>query len=53
MKQPAFKKLPTNKDVKGFANTNLIMKNGLLIGCHNNLNDKLLVYLFEKTEDFL
>jgi len=53
MKQPGFKKVKFKEDIKGFNNTNLIMKNGLLIGCHNNLNDKLLVYLFEKTNEFL
>lgn len=53
MKQPGFKKTHFNKDYKGFANTDLIMKNGLLIGCHNNLNDDLLDYLFEKTNEFL
>jgi|TARA_B110000967_G_C18850499_1_gene544348 CDP-6-deoxy-D-xylo-4-hexulose-3-dehydrase len=49
LRHPAFKNLtsPRNK-LKNFVNSDYIMKHGLLIGCHQGLNEKNLNFIHQK-----
>jgi CDP-6-deoxy-D-xylo-4-hexulose-3-dehydrase len=54
LRHPAFKKLISSKNnVNLFKNSDFIMENGLLIGCHQGLNKKNLIYVHSKIENFL
>ncbi len=54
LRHPAFKNLKSSKNkVKSFKNSDYIMKNGLLIGCHQGLNKKNINYIHSKINLFL
>ena len=54
LRQPAFKNLKSNKNkINSFKNSDFIMKNGLLIGCHQGLNKKKIEYIHSKIQKFL
>tara|TARA_B100001057_G_C22862923_1_gene955336 strand:+ start:2737 stop:3930 length:1194 start_codon:yes stop_codon:yes gene_type:complete len=54
LRHPAFKKLKSNKNkIKSFKNSDYIMKNGLLIGCHQGLSKKNIVFIHKKISQFL
>ena len=48
MKNKKFKKIK-----KCSVNSDNIMKNGILIGCHQGLNDKEINYIFKSINSFL
>ena len=54
LRHPGFKNL-INKDNKlnSFPGADYIMKNGILIGCHQGLNKKQLIYIHEKILKFI
>jgi CDP-4-dehydro-6-deoxyglucose reductase, E1 len=45
LRQPGFKYLKKNKNVKNFPIADDVMKNGILIACHHGLNQKMLNHL--------
>ena len=54
LRHPAFKKLKSSKNkLNSFKNSDYIMKNGLLIGCHQGLNKKKIYYIHHKIRQFL
>ena len=54
LRHPAFKKLKSSKNkLNSFKNSDYIMKNGLLIGCHQGLNKKKIHYIHHKIRQFL
>ena len=54
LRHPAFKYLKSKRnDPNSFKNSDYIMKNGLLIGCHQGLNKKNIVYIHNKLNYFL
>ncbi len=53
LKQPAFKKIPHRKAVATFPNTDLVMKNGLVVGCHQGLEEDQITYMLERFANFL
>ena len=54
LRHPAFKNLKSNKNkINSFKNSDFIMKNGLLIGCHQGLNKKKIEYIHSKIQKFL
>ena len=54
LRHPAFKYLKSKRnDPNSFKNSDYIMKNGLLIGCHQGLNKKNIVYIHNKLDYFL
>ncbi len=54
LRHPAFKKLKSSKNkLNSFKNSDYIMKNGLLIGCHQGLNKKKIYYIHHKIKQFL
>ena len=54
LRHPAFRFLITKKNkIKYFKNSDFIMKNGLLIGCHQGLNLKKLDYIHKCISNFI
>lgn len=53
LKQPAFKNIKKRNTKPVFPNTELIMKNGLVVASHHGLNEKHMNYLKEKFTEFL
>ena len=54
LRHPAFKNLKSSKNkIKSFKNSDYIMKNGLLIGCHQGLDKKNIDYIHSKINSFL
>ena len=54
LRHPAFAKLVSKKNkLKAFANSDYIMKNGLLIGCHQGLETKSINYIHNVILKFL
>lgn len=54
LRHPAFNFLISKKNkLKNFRNSDYIMKNGLLIGCHQGLRYKDIKYIHKKIQDFI
>jgi len=54
LRHPGFKNLNTKRNkINSFKNSDYIMKNGLLIGCHQGLNKNDLKYIHNKINIFL
>tara|TARA_Y100000591_G_scaffold332878_1_gene372074 strand:+ start:1597 stop:2790 length:1194 start_codon:yes stop_codon:yes gene_type:complete len=54
LRHPAFKKLQSSKNkLNSFKNSDYIMKNGLLIGCHQGLDRKKIDYIHYKISKFI
>ena len=54
LKHPAFKNLISNRNkINKFKNSDYIMRNGILIGCHQGLNLKHLDYIHNKIIKFI
>jgi CDP-6-deoxy-D-xylo-4-hexulose-3-dehydrase len=53
LKQPAFKQIPYKIHKNGSEITETVMKRGLLIGCHQGMNDELLNRMKEVFTNFL
>ena len=54
LRHPAFKNLKSkNNNVSSFSNADYIMRNGLLIGCHQGLNIKHIKYIHLMITSFL
>ncbi len=54
LRHPAFKNLISNRNkINSFKNSDYIMKNGLLIGCHQGLNTDKIKYIHQKINKFL
>lgn len=53
LRQPAFTKMPHKIDKGGFKNTDIIMKQGFVIGCHHGMTRDHLNRLKELFNDFL
>ena len=53
LRQPIMKNKKFKKIKKCSVNSDNIMKNGILIGCHQGLNDKEIKYIFKSINSFL
>ena len=54
LRHPAFRNLISSKNkLNSFKNSDYIMKNGLLIGCHQGLSKKQIEYIHSKIRKFL
>ena len=53
MRHPAFKELKYYNKKNNYPNSDYIMENGLLIGCHQGLNLSNLRYIHSVIEKFL
>ncbi len=54
LRHPAFSNLVNNRNkINSFKNADYIMKNGLLIGCHQGLKQKDIAFIHKKISQFL
>ena len=53
LRQPIMKNKNFKKVKDASINSDNIMKNGILIGCHQGLNEKEINYVFKCVKDFL
>ncbi len=54
LRHPAFKNLINSKNkINGFRNSDYIMRNGILIGCHQGLNSKNINYIHNCIKSFI
>jgi CDP-6-deoxy-D-xylo-4-hexulose-3-dehydrase len=53
LRQPGFKNIRHKGDVNSFINSDFIMKNGILLGCHHGLNDKMFKHVHDSIKLFL
>ena len=54
LRHPAFRIIKSKKNItKSFHNSDYIMKNGLLVGCHQGLRDKEIKYMHKIINKFI
>ena len=54
LRHPDFSNLVNNRNkINSFKNADYIMKNGLLIGCHQGLKQKDIAFIHKKISQFL
>lgn len=53
LRQPGFKKIKCKGKASDFKNSDLIMKNGILIGCHHGLKKAHLEHIYSSFREFL
>ena len=54
LRHPAFKNIISNRNkLNSFKNSDYIMKNGILIGCHQGLSLKNIIYIHKQINIFL
>ena len=53
LRQPGFKKIKAKKSKLGYPETDLVMKNGMLVGCHQGISKKMMSHLLISIKIFL
>lgn len=53
LKQPAYKKIPRRLAAPSYPNTERVMKNAMVVGCHQGLSGEQIKYLESMFEEFL
>lgn len=53
LRQPLLKKIKYLKNKEGYNNSDHIMRNGILIGCHHGMKKNQINYMIKKFNDFL
>lgn len=53
IKQPVFKKTKFKKNKEGYKESDHIMKNGILIGCHHGMSNQQIIFIKKKFKEFL
>ena len=53
LRQPGFKDIDCRGEANDFVNTDLVMRNGILLACHHGLTTDMKTHLFESLELFL
>ena len=53
LRQPGFTKIKMKRNKNGYPETDRVMKNGILIGCHQGLNKKMLSHLEKSIDLFM
>jgi len=53
MKQPGYINQKFKKNKFGYSNSNYVMENGILLGCHQSMKKKELEYMIFKVNEFL
>lgn len=53
LRQPGFRNIKCKGHVNSFKNSDYIMKNGILLGCHHGLNDKMFEHMHESIRLFI
>ena len=53
LRQPGFKKIKARKIKNGYPESDKVMKNGILLGCHQGMTKKMILHLTESIELFI
>ena len=53
LRQPGFKNIKMKKMLGGYHEADKVMKNGILIGCHQGISNKMLKYLTDTIKSFI
>jgi len=53
LRQPGFKNIKMKKIHSGYPEADKVMKNGILIGCHQGISGKMLEYLTNSIKNFI
>ena len=53
LRQPGFKNIKCKGKVNNFPNSDYIMKNGILIGCHHGLSNNQIKYMHKTIRDYI
>ena len=53
LRQPGFKNIKARSTNKGYPEADKVMKNGILIGCHQGMSKKMLNHLKNSIEEFI
>ena len=53
LRQPGFKNIKSKKNKYGYPEADKVMKNGILIGCHQGLSVKMLKHMKKTIDDFI
>lgn len=53
LRQPGFAKIPHKASQAGYPHADLVMRNGLLIGCHHGLTTEMMDYIHQTLSDFI
>ena len=53
IKQPGFKKIKMKTTVKKYTETDDVMKNGILIGCHHGMTNKMMKHLLKSIDEYV
>lgn len=53
LRHPGFKDIPSKRCEKGYANTDQVMRGGMLLACHHGLNDEMLEHVHTSFKAFV
>lgn len=53
IRQPGFKKIKMKKNKYGYPESDNVMKNGILLGCHHGLTKKMILHMHSSIEQFI
>ena len=53
MKQPGYVNQKYKKKKSGYPNSDYVMENGILLGCHQSMEKKEIEYIILKVNEFL
>ena len=52
-RQPGFKKIKMKKNKNGYPESDNVMQNGILIGCHHGLTKQMISHIHKSIEEFI
>ncbi len=53
LRQPGFKNIPHKASANGYAETDKVMRGGMLMACHHGLNDMQIAHVMESVTEFM
>jgi CDP-6-deoxy-D-xylo-4-hexulose-3-dehydrase len=53
LRQPGFRDIKRRDHPRGYPNSDRVMRGGMLLGCHQGMDDEQLVYLLDALEQFM
>ncbi len=53
LRQPGFKTIPRRETRQGYPNTDAVMKNGMLIACHQGVTEEMMTHLHASFTEFM
>jgi CDP-6-deoxy-D-xylo-4-hexulose-3-dehydrase len=53
LRHPGFKHIPAKRNEEGYANTDKVMRGGMLLACHHGLNEEMLAHIHASFKAFV